>query len=261
MRQTQLAAPLVPARNAAVEIRDLEKSFGDRVVLSGVHLHIHPGELVAVVGRSGCGKTTLLRIVAGLETPTGGTVAIDGAIGRGLAHDTRMVFQDARLLPWKSVGDNVALGALAEGEGDRVAQVAAALARVGLQGRAGDWPAALSGGQRQRVALARALVSRPRLLLLDEPLGALDAFTRVEMQQLIERIWLDAGFSAVIVTHDVEEAVALADRVIALDAGRVALDVEIALPRPRQRHGAAFVRLVQQILEHLTRGPVQDQIA
>jgi sulfonate transport system ATP-binding protein len=152
MRQTQLAVPLESARVVGVEIRDLEKSFGDRVVLSGVHLHIQPGELVAVVGRSGCGKTTLLRIVAGLETPTGGTVAIDGAIGRGLARETRMVFQDARLLPWKTVGDNVALGALADGEGDRVEQVAAALTRVGLQGRAGDWPAALSGGQRQRVA-------------------------------------------------------------------------------------------------------------
>jgi sulfonate transport system ATP-binding protein len=124
---------------------------------------------------------------------------------------------------------------------------------VGLPSHARDWPAALSGGQRQRVALARALVSRPRLLLLDEPLGALDAFTRVEMQQLIERIWSDAGFTAVIVTHDVEEAIALADRVIALDQGQVALEVAVDLPRPRQRHGAAFVALAAQVLEHLTR--------
>ena len=175
-----------------------------------------------------------------------------------------MVFQDARLLPWKTVGDNVAVGALgepadnarADNRAGRAARVAEALERVGLPSRAGDWPSILSGGQRQRVALARALVSRPRLLLLDEPLGALDAFTRVEMQQLIERIWTDAGFTAVIVTHDVEEAIALADRVVALDGGQVALEVDVDLPRPRQRQSGEFVELVARVLAHLTKGEI-----
>ena len=157
------------------------------------------------------------------------------------------MFQEARLLPWKSVLQNVALGLKNGAESIQAAQ--AALATVGLAERAYDWPAVLSGGQRQRVALARALVHAPQLLLLDEPLGALDALTRIEMQRLIETLWLRQGFTAVLVTHDVQEALALADRVLVVDAGRIAHDVAVALPRPREPGNADFAALERQLLD------------
>ena len=160
----------------ALELRRLSKHYGPREVLRHNTLRIEPGEFVAIVGRSGCGKSTLLRLVAGLETPTGGELLADGQPTQGLHDDTRIMFQDARLLPWKRVIDNVALGLPAA----RRADAEAVLAQVGLGDRLGDWPTRLSGGQRQRVSLARALVHQPRLLLLDEPLGALDALNRLE---------------------------------------------------------------------------------
>jgi sulfonate transport system ATP-binding protein len=236
-QRTLRATAAASTRGAALAIRDIRKVFGERVVLDHIDLRLAPGEFVAIVGRSGCGKSTLLRAVAGLETLDGG--AIDGA------RDVRMMFQEARLLPWKSVLENVRLG-LKDDQGAALE----ALQAVGLAERAGDWPAALSGGQRQRVALARALVHRPPLLLLDEPLGALDALTRIEMQRLIESLWLARGFTAVLVTHDVQEAVALADRVLVIETGRIALDVAVDLPRPRQRD-ASFAALEQRLLNHL----------
>jgi sulfonate transport system ATP-binding protein len=217
-------------------------------VLSGVDLDLAPGAFVGVVGRSGCGKSTLLRLIAGLEAPTAGTVALDGAPLAGLNTAARVMFQDARLLPWKRVRDNVALGLPRQ---TARASAADALAHVGLGDRGGDWPGILSGGQRQRVALARALAASPRLMLLDEPLGALDALTRVEMQALIERIWREAGFTALLVTHDVEEAVALCDRVLLVEDGRVAQDYAIDLPRPRDRATPEFAALKARILGHL----------
>jgi sulfonate transport system ATP-binding protein len=223
-----------------LSLSGLGKSFGPRQVLRELSLSVPGGSFLAVVGRSGCGKTTLLRLLAGLDRPTAGELRLDAAPG-----DVRMVFQEAHLLPWRRVAENVAVGAL----GTR--GVEEALAEVGLAGRGRDWPATLSGGQKQRVALARALVSRPRLLLLDEPLGALDALTRLDMQALIERLWQEVGFTAVLVTHDVEEAVALADRVVVLDGGRVTLDLPIPLPRPRPRHQRTFGTLVARILQQL----------
>ena len=168
------------------------------------------------------------------------------------------MFQDARLLPWKRVIDNVRLGL--DGEAGR-ARAAEALAQVGLADRAGDWPAVLSGGQRQRVALARALVHRPRLLLLDEPLGALDALTRIEMHRLIESLWLAHGFTALLVTHDVAEAVALADRVLLVEDGRIALDRRIDLPRPRSHGAPAFAALEDEILGRVLQRPGHEQPA
>ncbi len=159
------------------------------------------------------------------------------------------MFQDARLLPWKRVLDNVALG-LPRTRRDDAANV---LAQVGLAERAGEWPARLSGGQRQRVALARALVHHPRLLLLDEPLGALDALTRIEMQGLIESLWRRLGFTALLVTHDVSEAIALADRMVLIEDGRIALDQRVDLPRPRQRGAAAFAELEAAVLDRVMR--------
>jgi sulfonate transport system ATP-binding protein len=164
-----------------------------------------------------------------------------------MSADTTIMFQDARLLPWQTVLGNVGI---ARGPGWR-ARAQAALASVGLAERAGDWPAVLSGGQKQRVALARALVRQPGLLLLDEPLGALDALTRADMQLLIERIWRRAGFTAVLVTHDVAEAVALSDRILVLRGGRVALDIAVDLPRPRPRASAEAAALEGRILDAL----------
>lgn len=229
----------------AIEATTLHKTFGSRMVLQGIDITVAPGEFVAIVGQSGCGKSTLLRLMAGLETPTAGDVALGGETPRPGSALLRMMFQDARLLPWKRVVDNVALGLPKE----RRADAAAALSEVGLADRGRDWPSILSGGQRQRVALARALASRPRALLLDEPLGALDALTRLEMQSLIERVWREHGFTAVLVTHDVEEAVTLADRIIVLSAGTVALDLGVDLPRPRDHAAYRFTELKTTVLD------------
>ncbi|HVZ44687.1 MAG TPA: ATP-binding cassette domain-containing protein [Ramlibacter sp.] len=229
---------------ARVTLHRLSKRYVRRDVLRRASLEIEPGEFVAIVGRSGCGKSTLLRLVAGLEDPTRGSVRIDGDAQGGLREDTRIMFQDARLLPWRRVWDNVALGLASE----RHDQALDLLGQVGLADRAGEWPSRLSGGQRQRVALARALAHEPRLLLLDEPLGALDALTRIEMQRLIESLWRRHGFTALLVTHDVQEAVSLADRVVLIEEGQVTMDLRIPLPRPRSHGDAAFAALEQQIL-------------
>jgi sulfonate transport system ATP-binding protein len=245
------AAGQQAAHGLALQVRGADKSYAGRKVLDALTLDIAPGEFVAIVGRSGCGKSTLLRLVAGLEQADAGEILADGIATRGLNPATRIMFQDARLLPWRQVLPNVALGLPAAARG----QALEALEQVGLAERAQDWPAVLSGGQRQRVALARALVHEPRLLLLDEPLGALDALTRIEMHQLIESLWLRLGFTALLVTHDVGEAVALADRVVLIENGRIALDERIDLPRPRERGGAAFAALEERVLRQVLKTP------
>jgi sulfonate transport system ATP-binding protein len=235
-----------------IDVTHVAKRFGATEVLRDIDLAIRPGEFVAIVGRSGCGKSTLLRLMAGLETPSDGAVAIDGRWldAKEARGDTRILFQEARLLPWRRVLDNVAIGGT--GEAWRT-KARAALDRVGLADKADAWPATLSGGQRQRVALARALVSAPRLLLLDEPLGALDALTRLEMQELIEEVWRAQGFTAVLVTHDVAEAVRLADRIVVLDQGRIAETWVVDQPRPRPLGDAELGRIEQRILDRLMR--------
>ena len=233
-----------------VEARGLRKRFGERSVLHGVDLDIRPGEFIAIVGKSGCGKSTLLRLLAGLDALDGGELRLDGVPAAERLDDVRIMYQEARLLPWRSVRQNVALGL--QGEAAEIRRrVDEALAEVGLADRADDWPAQLSGGQRQRVALARALIHRPRLLLLDEPLGALDALTRLEMHRLIERVRRQHGFTALLVTHDVSEAVALADRVLLVEEGLVSLEQPIDLPRPRQRENPRFAALEGRILKRL----------
>ncbi len=248
------------AAGLAVAIEGLSKRYGAREVLQGVSLRIEPGEFVAVVGRSGCGKSTLLRLLAGLEPASGGGIALDGealATGRPRG-DVRIMFQDARLLPWKRVAANIGIGLRAA---DTPARERGALAQVGLADRAHDWPAVLSGGQRQRVALARALVHAPRLLLLDEPLGALDALTRIEMQRLIEQLWREQGFTALLVTHDVQEAVALADRVLLIEDGHLALDERVPLPRPRSRGDAGFAAIEDRVLRRVLNEPAAGPAA
>lgn len=249
--QAQLARrgqPL-PPRGLALTIRGLHKSFGDHEVLRGIDLHIPTGQFVAVVGRSGCGKSTLLRLIAGLETVDAGTVSFSE---QPRPEDVRVMFQEPRLLPWARVLSNVEVG-LGRDRASADAQTRAenALVEVGLDDKRGQWPAVLSGGQKQRVALARALVSRPRVLAFDEPLGALDALTRISMQRLLERVWHDQAFTAILVTHDVSEAVALADRVLVIEDGRIAHDIDVDIPRPRQRGSADLAALEGSILRDL----------
>lgn len=235
-------------RDPAISLTGIAKKYGAREVLSNFDMQIERGSFVAIVGRSGCGKSTLLRLLAGLEQADGGSLRTSGQEG---PLQTRMMFQEARLLPWKSVLDNVMLGLPRRNAGQSIARARAVLDEVGLSDRANDWPAQLSGGQRQRVALARALVHRPELLLLDEPLGALDALTRIEMHALIERLWREHGFTAVLVTHDVHEAVALGDRVVLIEHGRIALDQAVTLARPRARETAAFAALEGRVLQRV----------
>lgn len=249
-RKINSAAGSSARRGVRTSVQGLWKSYAGRPVLKAVELQIEPGEFVAVVGRSGCGKSTLLRLVAGLEKPDEGRIAFGLEDETTRVPEIRIMFQDSRLLPWKRVVDNVALG-LSNG----LEKAHQALRNVGLQERAKEWPAVLSGGQRQRVALARALVHDPELLLLDEPLGALDALTRIEMQQLIESLWQERGFTAVLVTHDVQEAIALADRVILIEDGKITLDERIALPRPRARGTGAFAQLEEYILARVLKYP------
>lgn len=231
---------------AEILIEQLHKFYGDVKVLEDLDLHITAGEFVAIVGRSGCGKSTLLRLVADLEQPSYGEIKFKSLrnFREGItSSDIRVMFQDPRLLPWKNILSNVQLG-LNKLHFPKATQL---VEKVGLKDKAALWPSQLSGGQRQRVALARALSHTPRILLLDEPLGALDALTRLDMQSLIEKLWLEQGFTTILVTHDVSEAVQLADRIILLDKGRIAQQFNIDLPRPRQK-SMAFTTLEQQVL-------------
>ncbi|HVY15009.1 MAG TPA: ATP-binding cassette domain-containing protein [Rhodopila sp.] len=236
---------------AALRLSGVTRSFGAHDVLRGIDLEIASGQFVAIVGRSGCGKSTLLRLLAGLDEPTAGDIAVDGA-AKGWGKRVRLMFQEPRLLPWQRIAANVEVGlSHMPPNRERRGLARESLRQVGLAERGGGWPSVLSGGQKQRVALARALVSNPAVLALDEPLGALDALTRIEMQALIEQVWLERGFTALVVTHDVSEAVTLADRILLLDAGRVAMDVAVDLPRPR-RHGDPRAAAIEgRILERL----------
>jgi len=234
-----------PAVTAPVlTARGMRRAYGDAVVLDGVDLTIAAGEVVALLGVSGSGKSTLLRALAGLDPESGGQVQVRGR--------TAVVFQEHRLLPWKRVADNVALGLSGR---DVRARVAAALAEVDLAQRGRAWPAQLSGGQSQRVAVARALVREPELLLLDEPFGALDALTRLKMQDLLRRLRDEHGFAALLVTHDVDEALLLADRTLVIDQGRIVQDTVVRLAHPRDPVQPGFGRLRRDLLDRLGVAP------
>jgi len=225
---------------SVVTLRGVSRRFGDQDVLRDLDLTIEPGEFVAVIGRSGSGKTTLLRVLAGLDPEA------DGHVESGAR--PAVVFQDARLLPWRSALQNVTLGLRDDDVDERGRR---ALAEVGLQGRENAWPRQLSGGQRQRVALARGLVRDPDLLLLDEPFSALDALTRASAQGLVTELWERHRPAVLLVTHDVTEALLLADRVVLIDQGRIVHDERIDLARPRRREDPELVARSAALLERL----------
>jgi sulfonate transport system ATP-binding protein len=229
----------------ATRVRGLTKRFGDTVVLDRVDLDIAAGEIVALVGRSGSGKSTLLRVLAGLSGDHSGQVDVPA----GLA----VAFQEARLFPWRRTLANVVFGVPAGTMTSAEARQRAGdvLTEVGLGHRLDAWPLTLSGGEAQRAALARALVGSPQLLLLDEPLGALDALTRLATQDLLLQLWQRHRFGVLLVTHDVTEAVTLADRVLVLAEGRLRHEVRIDLPRPRAHASPETARLSTQLLQHL----------
>ena len=221
----------------AASLRGVTRRFGSTLALDDVNLTIKPGEFVALLGRSGSGKSTLLRTLAGLDTPTAGSVEAPA--------ERMVVFQEPRLLPWKTALQNVLLGL---GGRDAVERARAALAEVGLDNRLDAYPGTLSGGEAQRTALARALVRDPRLLLLDEPFAALDALTRMRMHRLVEALWERHRLAVLLITHDVDEAILLADRAFVIDKGRVVTEIDITLTRPREPGHPDFLPLRRRLL-------------
>lgn len=244
-----------PATGAAIDIVGATQAFrtgkGDLLVLDDVSFSARPGEFIALVGPSGSGKSTLLRLLAGLDAPLFGSVYVDGRKVEAPHPARALVFQDPTLLPWRTVRENVATGPQARGvlASSRDA-VEAALRTVGLAEFADAWPSQLSGGMAQRTALARALVNDPSVLLLDEPLGKLDALTRRTLQGELLRLWEQRRYTAVLVTHDVSEALVLADRVLVFSPRPATLraDIDVPLSRPRDQADPAFVALREQIL-------------
>ncbi|MCS0589632.1 ABC transporter ATP-binding protein [Massilia norwichensis] len=233
-----------------LEIEVEDKRFGTRQVLRKLRLAVQAGEIVSLLGASGCGKSTLLSIAAGLDRACTARVGLDGRELHGPDAGIGFVFQEPRLFPWLSVADNISFGA---GVRNAPAQaVEALLEEVGLPGYAQALPKQLSGGQAQRVAIARGLYTRPRVLLLDEPFSAVDAITRMKLQDLLARVAAERGLSVLLVTHDVDEAVQLSDRVVLLDRqpGPARASLPIGLPRPRTRGGAGAAALKRQILAH-----------
>ena len=244
---------------ATLDIRSLSKRYAleDRSlhVLDDISLRIQPGEFVSIVGASGCGKSTLLRLLIGLENDYSGEILLDGEAIRGTSLERGIVFQEHRLFPWLDVTQNVALGVLNStlSAVEKASTVREHIELVGLTAFANAYPHQLSGGMSQRVAIARALVNRPEVLLLDEPFGALDAMTRSRLQRELERIWLTERITAVLVTHDVDEALLLSDRIVVMQPrpGRIASIVEVDAARPRQLRDGALEPLRRRILHSL----------
>lgn len=234
---------------ASLHLSGLGKSFGERDVLKAIDLHVAAGQFISLIGPSGVGKSTLLRILAGLDEPTQGHLVIDSSRQKP---DIRIMFQEDRLMPWRSVLRNVTLGLRQRDDDARQL-----LDAVGLQGREGDFPLVLSGGQRQRVALARALIHEPEVLLLDEPFGALDAITRASMQLLLQGLLARRPRTVVLVTHDVEEALLLSDRVLVMREQRIVRDLTITQTRPRHRGDPALAALKEELLDELLAAEAQ----
>ena len=243
----------------ALQIRGLNKAYQiegrDLPVLQNIQLDVRPGEFVSIVGASGCGKSTLLRLIVGLEAEYNGDILLDGQRIAATSLERGIVFQHHRLFPWMTVSQNIALALknhkLPQAEKDRL--VAEHIALVNLAGFENAYPHQLSGGMAQRAAIARALINKPKVLLLDEPLGALDALTRVHLQRELQRIWVQQRCTVIMVTHDIEEALYLGDRVIVMDAhpGRIKHEIRVELPHPRDRASPKLQGYKEQLLEEL----------
>jgi len=253
--------PATPSRLAAVSLRvgDVSKSFvapdgSDLAALERISLSVRPGEMLSLVGPSGCGKSTLLRLIAGLETPTAGALWAGDELIAGPSADRGLVFQDPNLFPWLTIRRNIQVGLSARGVlRKKRHEVDEFLRLVGLEEFAGAYPHQLSGGMAQRVALARALINHPGILLLDEPLGALDAFTRMKMQDEVLRLWQARGTTMLLVTHDIDEAIYMSDRIVIMTPrpARIERTIDVRLDRPRNRSDSAFLAIRKEILELL----------
>lgn len=252
------------AHAATLEINNLHKQYpvnGELLtILDNVSLSIQPGEFVSIVGSSGCGKSTLLRLIIGLENDYRGDILLDGNRIVGTSLERGIVFQEHRLFPWLNVEQNIAVGLLNNTqltEAEKHRSIKQHIELVGLQGFESAYPYQLSGGMSQRVAIARALVNRPEVLLLDEPFGALDAFTRTYLQQELQRIWQEEGITMIIVTHDVEEAVYLGDRVVVMEPkpGRIKTVIDVDLPRPRNRNSYQFSSIRDRVYQEFSNAP------
>ncbi|HKQ37885.1 MAG TPA: ABC transporter ATP-binding protein [Verrucomicrobiae bacterium] len=249
------------AEGSSLRISEVSKDFPNlddpdarTHALDGVSLSIDAGELVSLIGPSGCGKSTLLRLLAGLDRPTAGELCVGDQPINGTSAERGLVFQDPNLFPWLTVRKNVQAGLVARGLlQQKRAEVDDFIRLVGLDSFAGAYPHHLSGGMAQRAALARALINHPKVLLLDEPLGALDAFTRMRMQDEVLRLWEARGTTMLLVTHDIDEAIYMSDRIVIMTPrpGRIERIIDVSLPRPRHRNSAEFMRLRSDILEFL----------
>jgi ABC-type nitrate/sulfonate/bicarbonate transport system ATPase subunit len=252
--QTGAEGSSLRLRNVCKRFPKLDDPTSTVVALDNVSLDVAPGELVTLIGPSGCGKSTLLRLVAGLDAATSGELWIGNETLFGPSAERGLVFQDPNLFPWLTVRRNIQAGLVARGVlHSKRREVDEFMQLVGLEGFADTFPHHLSGGMAQRVGLARALINHPKVLLLDEPLGALDAFTRMKMQDEVLRLWKARGTTMVLVTHDIDEAIYMSDRIVIMTArpGRIERTIDVQLQRPRQRNSEDFLRLRGQILELL----------
>lgn len=246
-------------KGGAIEVKNVKRIFGDSIdneviALQDVSIDIRPGEFISLVGPSGCGKSTLLRLIVGLDKATEGEIQLNGEKITGPHYERGLVFQDPTLFPWLNVHDNVAAGLVARKiYHEKKHEVGEYIKLVGLAGFEKSFPHQLSGGMAQRVALARALVNHPKVLLMDEPLGALDAFTRMQMQDEIIRIWKERSTTVVLVTHDVDEAIYMSDRIVIMTPrpGKIQSIIDVNIGRPRARNNPDFFRLRSKILELL----------
>ncbi|MDR1908336.1 MAG: ABC transporter ATP-binding protein [Spirochaetaceae bacterium] len=247
------------ANRGVLRIRDITKTFpqpdaADITVLNHINLDFRSGEFVSLIGPSGCGKSTLLRLIAGLNDPDSGSIELDGEDVHKPGYERGLVFQDPTLFPWKTIYENIAFGLRARGvyraEKHNIPEF---FRLVGLEGFEKSYPHHLSGGMAQRAALARALINNPRALLLDEPLGALDAFTRMNMQDEILKIWEDRRMTTIMVTHDVDEAIYMAERIVVMSARPAKIEkiIDVEIGRPRRRDDPDFLDLRAKILQIL----------
>jgi ABC-type nitrate/sulfonate/bicarbonate transport system ATPase subunit len=242
-------------RLGTLEVKNLNKRFRshnqDLTVLNDINLTVQPGEFISIIGSSGCGKTTFLRLVVGLEKDYEGEILLDGKRLNGPDRNRGVVFQDHRLLPWLTIEKNVGLGLKNAKTKESIQTIQEHIELVGLKGFEKNYPHQLSGGMSQRAAIARALVNRPEILLLDEPLGALDALTRMYMHQELERIWKKEGITMIMITHDVDEAIYLSDRIVVMSSrpGTIKKIIPVPLARPRDRASYDFVKIKEEVLE------------